>query len=182
MVDLSYDTTALLLLSLVVLVSVEQIASIFSDDPKVIEAFVQVRWPLSAMIFVMNFAVFLVDPSAPPTTLFSRFLYVFPSFSRERSLFVASRESHVRDMRRQERIPVAMGRTKTVFYAGVVGSWIGQVPGVMLVLRFWRNDLIGLYWGVTFGYALLCLVLMAIIYDIKWEDVVNEARARANSK
>ena len=75
-----------------------------------------------------------------------------------------------------------MGRTKTVFYAGVVGSWIGQVPGVMLVLRFWRNDLIGLYWGVTFGYALLCLVLMAIIYDIKWEDVVNEARARANSK
>ena len=26
-----------------------------------------------------------------------------------------------------ERIPVSMGRTKTVFYAGLAGSWIGQV-------------------------------------------------------
>jgi Na+-driven multidrug efflux pump len=81
-----------------------------------------------------------------------------------------------------ERIPVAMGRTKTVFYAGLVGSWIGQVPGVILVLQLWREDLFGLYWGVTFGYLLLCCVLVWIISRIRWEEVVAEAKARAHAK
>eukprot|EP00277_Geminigera_cryophila_P016885 CAMPEP_0179449222 /NCGR_PEP_ID=MMETSP0799-20121207/33208_1 /TAXON_ID=46947 /ORGANISM="Geminigera cryophila, Strain CCMP2564" /LENGTH=94 /DNA_ID=CAMNT_0021242129 /DNA_START=45 /DNA_END=329 /DNA_ORIENTATION=- len=77
-----------------------------------------------------------------------------------------------------ERILIAMGRTKVVFYAGVLGSWVGQVPGVILVMMFWRNDLLGLYWGVTFGYLLLCVVLLRIIYSLSWEEIVQEAKAR----
>ena len=132
--------SALALLSVLVLVFMRQIASIFSDDQVVIDSFVAVRWPLSVMIFVMNFSVFL------------------------------------------ERIPVAMGRTKVVFYAGFVGSWVGQVPGVALALHFWRGDLVGLYWGVTFGYLLLCGVLIAIIKSVRWDDVVAEAKARSVKK
>ena len=75
-----------------------------------------------------------------------------------------------------------MGRTKAVFYAGVVGSWVGQVPGVIIVLQTWRNDLIGLYWGVTFGYVLLCLILVGIIRRVNWDDIVSEGQARGNSK
>merc|ERR1712216_1099299 len=110
------------------------------EDPAVIEGFVAVRFPMCAMVFVMNFSVFL------------------------------------------ERIPVSMGRTKTVFYAGLAGSWIGQVPGVILVLQLWREDLFGLYWGVTFGYLLLCFLLVWIISRIRWEEVVAEAKARAHAK
>jgi hypothetical protein len=80
-----------------------------------------------------------------------------------------------------ERILVAFGRTKVVFYAGVVGSWIGQVPSVMLALHFWRNDLVGLYWGVSFGYTLLCLLLISFIQRVNWQDIISEGQQRAFS-
>jgi MATE family multidrug resistance protein len=127
-------------LSVVVYIMVRPIGAIFSDDPEVIDQFVQSRLPLATMIFTMNLSVFL------------------------------------------ERIPVAMGRTKIVFYAGVVGSWVGQVPGVVLALHFWRNDLVGLYWGVSFGYMLLCLLLIFIIQRVNWQDIVSEGQQRAFSK
>merc|ERR1719217_1737102 len=44
-----------------------------------------------------------------------------------------------------EKIPMAAGRVNAVFYAGLAGSWLGQVPGVLLLTKFWRNDLVGLY-------------------------------------
>ena len=80
-----------------------------------------------------------------------------------------------------ERILVAFGRTKVVFYAGVVGSWLGQVPGVLLALNFWRNDLVGLYWGASFGYMLLCLLLICFIQRVNWQDIINEGQQRAFS-
>jgi len=48
-----------------------------------------------------------------------------------------------------ERIPVAMGRTKTVLIIGLIGSWLGQVPGVFLFTIFWRHDLVGLFTGMV---------------------------------
>ena len=38
-----------------------------------------------------------------------------------------------------ERIPVAVGKTKIVLYMGLIGSWVGQVPGVALCVYFWRK-------------------------------------------
>mmetsp|Transcript_24875 Transcript_24875/g.41677 ORF Transcript_24875/g.41677 Transcript_24875/m.41677 type:complete len:506 (+) Transcript_24875:48-1565(+) len=77
-----------------------------------------------------------------------------------------------------ESIPAAMGRTRAPFYAGLAGSWVGQVPGVAAVLYFWREDLYGLYMGVSFGYLLLCFILIGIIFKIDWEEIVSEAQAR----
>jgi Na+-driven multidrug efflux pump len=57
-----------------------------------------------------------------------------------------------------ERVPYAMGRTREIFWMGFIASWFGQVPGVMLMTRYWRNDLVGLYSGMAIGYALLCVL------------------------
>lgn len=61
-----------------------------------------------------------------------------------------------------ERVPYAMGRTREIFWMGFVASWGGQVPAVILMTRYWRADLAGLYCGMAIGYAFLC-VLYGII-------------------
>mmetsp|Transcript_43080 Transcript_43080/g.99184 ORF Transcript_43080/g.99184 Transcript_43080/m.99184 type:complete len:501 (-) Transcript_43080:212-1714(-) len=78
-----------------------------------------------------------------------------------------------------EAIPMAAGRVNSVFYAGLIGSWIGQVPGVILCTRFWRNDLIGLYTGAAAGYGLLVLLYASIAISLDWDQVVAEARERS---
>merc|ERR1719453_777965 len=80
-----------------------------------------------------------------------------------------------------EKIPVVMGRTSTVFYAGLVGSWVGQVPLVLICTKFWRDDLVGLYTGVALGYLLLVLLLSVAIVLIDWDQVVEEARVRSEA-
>ena len=50
-----------------------------------------------------------------------------------------------------ETIPLSMGQTGEVFYAGFVASWFVQVPGVTLLIRYWRKDLYALYTGVAAG-------------------------------
>lgn len=57
-----------------------------------------------------------------------------------------------------ERVPYAMGRTQEIFWMGFIASWFGQVPGVILMTRWWRDDLVGLYTGMGIGYALLCVL------------------------
>ncbi|KAL7545794.1 hypothetical protein ACHAWF_009139, partial [Thalassiosira exigua] len=50
-----------------------------------------------------------------------------------------------------ETIPLSMGQMGNVFYAGFVASWLGQVPGVIFLTQYWRNDLYALYTGVAVG-------------------------------
>lgn len=57
-----------------------------------------------------------------------------------------------------ERIPYSMGRTREVFWMGFVASWGGQVPGVILFTKYWRDDLVGLYWGMAIGYFFLTIL------------------------
>mmetsp|Transcript_74317 Transcript_74317/g.174458 ORF Transcript_74317/g.174458 Transcript_74317/m.174458 type:complete len:148 (+) Transcript_74317:99-542(+) len=78
-----------------------------------------------------------------------------------------------------ERIPLAMGRSKLVLGLGLVGSWVGQVPAVVLCLRFWRRDLVGLYTGVALGYALLDILLLGVIATCDWNKFAKEAQARS---
>jgi len=78
-----------------------------------------------------------------------------------------------------EGIPRAAGRMRTAFYAGIVGSWVGQVPFTIICTYYWRQDLIGLYTGVACGYALLILMLGCAIWGIDWEDVIKEAKERS---
>lgn len=80
-----------------------------------------------------------------------------------------------------EKVPVAAGRSRAVFYAGLVGSWVGQVPLVILCTKYWRKDLVGLYTGVSAGYGLLFIILILYTWRIDWEKVVQEARARSET-
>jgi Na+-driven multidrug efflux pump len=50
-----------------------------------------------------------------------------------------------------EAIPLSMGRTRSVFYCGLCASWLGQVPGVLLLTKFWAFGLYGVYTGIALG-------------------------------
>uniref|UniRef100_A0A061S3Z1 Protein DETOXIFICATION n=1 Tax=Tetraselmis sp. GSL018 TaxID=582737 RepID=A0A061S3Z1_9CHLO len=78
-----------------------------------------------------------------------------------------------------ERVPMAMGRSKVVLGIGLVGSWVGQVPGVLGGVFLWRHDLVGLFSGVAAGYALLCAMLAGIILTTDWHHFALEAQRRS---
>jgi len=81
-----------------------------------------------------------------------------------------------------EKIPLAMGRAKVVLVAGLIGSWVGQVPAVILCTRYWRNDLVGLYTGVAIGYTLLLVIYGGIVITSDWQKHADEARMRSEMK
>jgi len=78
-----------------------------------------------------------------------------------------------------ELVPRAAGRVNAVFYMGLIGSWGGQVPGVILCTQYWRKDLTGLLFGASTGYGLLCILYAGIILKIDWQAVVREAAERS---
>lgn len=78
-----------------------------------------------------------------------------------------------------ERIPYSMGRTKEVFWYGLIASWGAQVPGVILLTKYWRNDLIGLYWGMAVGYAVLTILYTWIVMKSDWKHYAILARQRS---
>jgi Na+-driven multidrug efflux pump len=64
-----------------------------------------------------------------------------------------------------ERIPFSMGRTREVFYVSVFASWFVQVPFVLALTTYWRNDLVGLYTGMAIGYVILVLLYASIVFQ-----------------
>ena len=78
-----------------------------------------------------------------------------------------------------ERIPYSMGRTKEVFWFGFIASWGAQVPAVVLITKFWRDDLIGLYWGMAFGYLVLTVLYTWIVVRSDWKLYAILARQRS---
>lgn len=78
-----------------------------------------------------------------------------------------------------EIIPVSMGQTGNVFYGGFAAGWLGQVPGVLLLTRFWRNDLYALYTGVAVGYCVLVLIYGWLAYTSDYQKYSDLARKRA---
>ena len=78
-----------------------------------------------------------------------------------------------------ERVPLSCGRTQVVLWTGVVGSWAAQVPAVILCTKFYRNDLYGLFTGVTVGYCALDILLLGVVYTTDWEYYAQEAKRRS---
>jgi hypothetical protein len=68
-----------------------------------------------------------------------------------------------------ERISLSMGRSELVLGLGVVGSWMAQVPLVLVCTKFWRNDLVGLYTGVALGYTVLDILFVISLFSTTWE-------------
>jgi len=80
-----------------------------------------------------------------------------------------------------ERIPMSMGRTGEVFWMGLIASWGAQVPAVIFLCKYWRNDLVGLYTGMMIGYFVLCLLYGTIAYTSDWEKYAKLARLRSEA-
>ena len=78
-----------------------------------------------------------------------------------------------------ETIPISMGQTGEVFYAGFAASWLGQVPFVILLTRYWRTDLYALYMGVAIGYCLLVVIYGRLAYASDYQKYSDMARKRA---
>ncbi len=78
-----------------------------------------------------------------------------------------------------ERIVVSVGKAREIFVVGLIGSWGGQVPGVLLCTIFWRNDLVGLYVGVTAGYAITVVIYAVLIAKFDWQELAIAAAERA---
>ena len=78
-----------------------------------------------------------------------------------------------------ERVPLSCGRTKVVLWTGMVGSWAAQVPAVLLCTQFYRNDLYGLFTGVTIGYCALDVLLLWVVYTTDWAFFAREASRRS---
>lgn len=47
---------------------------------------------------------------------------------------------------------------------GFVASWGGQVPAVLLLTKYWRDDLVGLYTGMAIGYIMLAILYSIIVF------------------
>ena len=48
-------------------------------------------------------------------------------------------------------------RSKLVFTLGFIGSWVCQVPSVLIAIYI-KKDIVYLYYGVSFGYFSLCML------------------------
>lgn len=81
-----------------------------------------------------------------------------------------------------EKIPYSMGRTSDVFWMGLVASWGAQVPAVFVMTTYWRNDLVGLYWGMAIGYMMLCFLYGYIAFTSDWDYYATVARNRSEMK
>ena len=58
----------------------------------------------------------------------------------------------------------------------------GQVPGVILCTRYWRDDLVGLFSGMAIGYFMLVLLYSAIVLTSNWQHYADLAVERAEMK
>jgi hypothetical protein len=63
-----------------------------------------------------------------------------------------------------------------------LGSWAAQVPAVLLCTHFYRNDLYGLFTGVTIGYAAVDVMLMWVVVKTDWALYASEAARRSEAK
>jgi len=81
-----------------------------------------------------------------------------------------------------EKIPYSMGRTTEVFWMGLIASWGGQVPGVILLTTYWKNDLYGLYSGMAVGYFVCCVLYAIIAFTSDWKYYAQKAKERAETE
>mmetsp|Transcript_30909 Transcript_30909/g.51442 ORF Transcript_30909/g.51442 Transcript_30909/m.51442 type:complete len:342 (+) Transcript_30909:536-1561(+) len=81
-----------------------------------------------------------------------------------------------------EQIPYSMGRTRDVFWMGFVASWGGQVPAVLLLTNYWRNDLVGLYTGMAIGYFFLAILYAYIVLQSDWAKYAEMTQKRSESR
>lgn len=81
-----------------------------------------------------------------------------------------------------ESLLYALQKTDTVFYAAVAGSWLGQVPAVVLLCKFQGRVLTSVYLGVGAGYALLLVLYMIPLLQVDMDKAAEDAHAKNKQK
>lgn len=114
---------------------IEDLAVLFTNDPEVIQLFVESRFEMGLMIFFMSFSIHF------------------------------------------ESLLVALKKTDSLFKAALAGSWLGQVPAVVLLLSFWGKHLQSVYLGVGIGYMLLFLLYVLPLLGVDLHEAAATAAA-----
>lgn len=78
-----------------------------------------------------------------------------------------------------ENILTAQGRALAVVISSSIVSWGVHVPATILLLRYWRHDMRGLYLGVALGYVVLTIICAALLILSDWNRLVIEAGERS---
>jgi len=79
-----------------------------------------------------------------------------------------------------EVVPSTMLYTRTTLVIGLIGSWLGQVPGVLFcVFALGHRNLVALYSGVAFGYGLTSAILLTFFCTVSFTKAAAAAAARA---
>ena len=68
---------------------------------------------------------------------------------------------------------------KINFFGSLFFSPDLQVPAVFLLTRYWRDDLVGLYYGMAIGYFALALLYGSIVVFTDWKKYAELARQRS---
>lgn len=77
-----------------------------------------------------------------------------------------------------EIILLGLQRPDTVLKAGLAGSWLGQVPLVLLLTTFVGFNLQNVYLGVAGGYFLLNLLYMLPVLSVDWDAEAAKVKAK----
>lgn len=75
-----------------------------------------------------------------------------------------------------ELILFAIGASKVVSRAAILGSWVGQVPAVLLMIRLMGRQLQAVYIGVGIGYAFYLVLVFVPFVRTNWDE---EARMKS---
>ena len=75
-----------------------------------------------------------------------------------------------------ESLLIALKKTDAVFFAALAGSWGGQVPAVLLLLRFAGRSLRNVYLGIGLGYALLFVLYLRPLLKADLEEEARRAK------
>ncbi|EDQ93132.1 uncharacterized protein MONBRDRAFT_31051 [Monosiga brevicollis MX1] len=78
-----------------------------------------------------------------------------------------------------ESIMLAQGRGRAVAIVSTVASWAVHVPASFLLVKYWRDNMEGLYLGVAIGYAFLTVICVVLLIRSKWDELVQDAQVRS---
>jgi hypothetical protein len=162
----------------------DKLGALFSDD---FQARVGPSWHARSVYLIVSVGIIQVCDSAPvySLTTSSRPVIEYVHGAQVTALFVEIRLPLLCTIVMmnlavcQERMLITLGKTRPVLYLGFVASWLGQVPMVLLLMRFWKADLMGLYSGVATGYTMLVAMYAIVLYRVDLHRAAELAGERS---
>jgi Na+-driven multidrug efflux pump len=69
-----------------------------------------------------------------------------------------------------ELVLFAIGKSKVVARSAILGSWVGQVPAVLLMIKLLGPQLQAVYLGVGIGYAFYFILVFVPFASVDWHE------------